>query len=387
MNIFSPPFPVNPRYFADREEVIASFRRALSRSVKSETPTPDNIAILGDWGMGKSSVLRKFEDIALNEFKDRRIFSAIIELIPSACNSFVSFTRKVMDDIEKNFNAHASILVRVRNEVKNWRISSIGTGVGLELERKIRERSPASVFEGALRDLWDVLETSGIDTILLMFDDLHYLAEGFPDGLYDLRGIFQGLPRHGCNFILCVSGERELFSRIRELAEPLARFFNIKHRLNSFDYDGTRSAITRPLRLTNSGLTLEEDVIQRIHAITNGHPYFVHFIMRELMSLRDSGRITLKFFENHYPSIRQIMEREKFEVDFSIASEKERQVLLEIARIKSERFSPSSVKIKNARIQIKSLVKKGLLIRHNRGEYSLYHPLFKEYLVDQCVTT
>jgi len=60
-NPFSPAFPVNPKYFVNRTEIIDSFRRAFDRSTRTETPTPDNIAILGDWGIGKTSVLRKFE--------------------------------------------------------------------------------------------------------------------------------------------------------------------------------------------------------------------------------------------------------------------------------------------------------------------------------------
>ncbi|MCW3130372.1 MAG: hypothetical protein N2V75_09790 [Methanophagales archaeon] len=56
-NPFSPAFPVNPKYFVNRIEIIDSFKRAFDRSTKTETPTPDNIAILGDWGIGKTSVL------------------------------------------------------------------------------------------------------------------------------------------------------------------------------------------------------------------------------------------------------------------------------------------------------------------------------------------
>jgi len=50
-NPFSPAFPVNPKYFVNRIEIIDSFKRAFDRSTKTETPTPDNIAILGDWGI------------------------------------------------------------------------------------------------------------------------------------------------------------------------------------------------------------------------------------------------------------------------------------------------------------------------------------------------
>jgi hypothetical protein len=41
-NPFSPAFPVNPKYFVNRTEIIDSFRRAFDRSTRTETPTPDN---------------------------------------------------------------------------------------------------------------------------------------------------------------------------------------------------------------------------------------------------------------------------------------------------------------------------------------------------------
>lgn len=376
-NPFSPSFPVNPRYFINREEVVDSFKKAFDRSTKTEFPTPDNIAILGDWGIGKTSVLRKFESIAMEEFKEREVFSAIVELIPTACNSFGSFTAKVVDDIDRNLNVQASVLAKIRGEIRNWRIKSVGIG-GVELERA-KEKSDAAAFTDTLVDLWEILEKSGIDTALLMLDDLHYLSERYPDGLYDLRGIFQGLPRHGCNFVLCTTGKRELFSEIRELAEPLGRFFNIKHTLKPFDLEETARAIRKPIGLSGLNLTLEDDVISRIHELTAGHPFFIHFIMRELLTLREEGTIDLSYFDENYPSVEKIMEREKFEVDFSIASEKERRILLEMARL-PERFVPSDIKIKNARTQLRFLLKKNLIIKHDRGEYFIYHPLFKEFL-------
>ena len=378
--IFSPTFPANPEFFVNRREVIDSFGKALSRSQKSKIPTPDNIAILGDWGIGKSSTLRKFEHIALHEFKGRKVFSAIIELVPGVCESFSTFTRKVIEDVQKNFGTQASVYAKIREEVKNWRVSSIGTGLGIELERRIKEKSAVSVFEESFINLWKALERMGIDTILLMFDDFHYLADRYPDGLYDIRGIFQGLPRHGCNIILVVSGEKSLFWKIRKLAEPLARFFNIKHTLDLFGYEETKNAITKPIKLSKMDLKLTEEVIERIYNLTGGHPYFIHFIMRELLGLKRRGRISLKFFDDNYKVIKSVVEKEKFGVDFSIASEKEKEILLEIAKLDKDSFSPSDIKIENARTQLKFLVKKELITKLDRGEYSLYHALFKEYL-------
>lgn len=380
INPFSPTFPVNPRYFVNREDIISSFEKGFARSSdRLELPTPDNFAILGDWGVGKTSVLCKFEDISL-KFKDRKAFSTIVELIPSSCDSFASLVKKTIDDIERSFTVRAPIAAKIRDQIKRWRINSIGFGTGPELERRIREKDSASVLQDGLIEFWRILEKSGIEVGLIMFDDLHYLLDSYPEGLYDLRGVFQGLPKYGCNFIVCATGRSGLFSEIRELAEPLSRFFNIKHHLNSFDYEETKEAILRPIALSRVKMTLEEEALREIYALTDGHPFFIHFIMRELVSLKEKDRIDLAEFNNSWAKIKKIIEREKFEVDFLMASEKEREILLAISRLESLNFTPSMIEIKNARTRMRHLLEKNLIKRHERGEYSLYHPLFREYL-------
>lgn len=377
-NPFSPAYPVDPQYFANRVNVLSTFRRAIERSIKTKYPTPDNIAILGDWGVGKSSVLKKFEAIALEEFSPRKIFCSLIELIPVSCNSFASFSEKVIDDIDRNFITSASLISKVRNEIKKWRASSIGISP-LSAERKTRTKSVATVFKEALIDLWKILEDAGVDTVIIMLDDLHYLTERCPDALYDIRGIFQGLPRHGCNFMLCCTGRKDLFLHIRELAEPLSRFFNIKHPLSLFSLEETKEMITKPLEKVGIKIQIEDAVIDRIFHLTIGHPFFIHFIMRELVSMHSDEVLTLENFNKIYPAIEEILNRDKFEVDYLSASAKEREVLRIAAGLPKSVFMPQDIKVKNIRNYLRLLVNKNLVVKHERGEYSLYHPLFKEY--------
>lgn len=380
-NPFSPTYPVDAEYFANRKNVLNTFRRAVERSIKMKAPTPDNIAILGEWGIGKSSVLKKFEAIALEEFSPRRIFCALVELIPGVCNSFSSFSEKVIDDVERNFMAGASLVARIRNEIKNWRASSIGIG-SISAEKKPKTKSVATTFKEALLNLWKILEKSGIDTVIIMLDDLHYLAERCPDALYDLRGIFQGLPRYGCNFILCCTGKKEMFSQVRELAEPLSRFFNIKYTLELFSSSETKEVIFKPIQQTGLRVEIENKVVDRIYRLTMGHPFFIHFIMRELISLNTTNKITIKGFGKIYPDIEEILSRDKFRIDYSAASAREKEILKAAASLKTDTFTPQDirVKIKGIRNYLKLLTNKNLIVKHERGEYSVYHPLFKSFL-------
>jgi len=378
-NPFSPTFPVNPKYFANRKDILSSFRKSFDRSKKTERPTPDNIAILGDCGVGKTSVLRKFEAIALEEFKDRKVFSAIIGFTPISCNSFNSIFQKVVDEISGNFVTNTPVTTEMRNEIKDWRTKSIGAGTKAESEGAKRDESATRIFRDALIELWKILEKRGIDTGLLMLDDAHYLIIGCPDALSEIRTLFQELPKNGCNFILCITGRGDIFSDVKGHNGIFATFFNIKYTLNPFKLNEVRDALLTPLKMSGLDLTVNESVIEKIHDLTMGCPVFINFIMRELVCLKEKGRITLGDFEKNYRTIITSMGAERFQSDFSIASSKEREILLAMSKL-SDRFSPSDISIKDARSHLRFLIKKGLIVKHERGKYSLYHPFFKEYL-------
>lgn len=73
-----------------------------------------------------------------------------------------------------------------------------------------------------------------------------------------------------------------------------------------------------PIKLAGLELNIGEEVINKIYQLTTGHPFFIHFIMRELVSLKKRGKVNLDYFNTNYPIIEKIIEREKFTVDFSI---------------------------------------------------------------------
>jgi len=379
-NPFNPKHPVEPIFFVNRKEILNTFIRTLKRSVEAK---PDNLAVLGDWGLGKTSVLRKFESIALTQLKGIKIFSAFVELTPATSKDFTSFITRVRDEIERSFKVvDLPILAKLKKEIiPNWRIRSVDFGITLERrEQEKRNRSSVTIFEDTLRDLWETLVSLKIDIVLLCIDDLHYLAQQHPDALYDIRGVFQRLAMDGCKYYLAVSAKDLLFFRAKEFAEPFTRFFD-RFKLDTFDLEGTRNAITNPLRLSKSSIMVDEEVILRIHKLTQGHPYFIHFIMQDLVELKEKGALTNEFFYANYPKIAKHLAREKFDDDLHLASEMDQRVLFEMAKFNKTEVTPSELKSKSARVALRRLVNdKGLVKKNGRGRYHIYHPLFKQYL-------
>lgn len=380
MNPFSPKHPVSPQYFVNRKIILQRFESQLLTSARTMPPKPDNIAILGEWGIGKTSVLQKLEDFCLSQ-KAVRVFTALIELTPETCSSFEQFSNRTRDEIERSFKtSDVSLLSKLKKDlIPDWRLKTIELGIAT-IEKENKSKSIITSFEDSLRELWKMLSRSGIEVAALMFDDLHYMAQQYSSGLYDIRGIFQRLPKEGCNFMLAVTGSPYLFHMAREFAEPFTRFFD-RFYLEPFGSEETRNFIIRPLSLSKAVITIEDDVIEEIYKLTNGHPYFLSFIMKSLVDLAEKGNISRKVFSKIYPTISEYLSREKFNDDISQASEIELKVLQRMASIDTETISPSQLSIKNVRKCLKVLTeKKGLVVKTGRGEYCLYHPLFKQYL-------
>jgi DNA replication protein DnaC len=63
-NPFNPGRPVDPKYSWGRKKELETFRRYLEYSTEGNS---HNLAILGERGIGKSSLLRKFQQIASEE--------------------------------------------------------------------------------------------------------------------------------------------------------------------------------------------------------------------------------------------------------------------------------------------------------------------------------
>ena len=380
-NPFSPRHPVDPEYFVNRKDIIEGFERYLSSSAKTRPPKPDNMAILGGWGIGKTSILRKFEHIALDSSaEDIRAFISFIELTPECTRNLSVFLDRTIDEIERSFATKIYTKPKLRREIKNWRIASI-KAFGLTLDRKSKEAlSPVTSFEDALRDLWETIEKEGFNVAVLMYDDIHYLAKNSRESLYDLRSIFQRLPFDGCNYMVVITGKENLFGQVREFAEPFTRFFDRYH-LDLFNETETEKAIRIPLQKISSPIRISDHVIKRIHELTSGQPFFIHFIMHDLVDFAEDDFINLKDFESHWDKIWLHIEKEKFFGDYSSASDTERKLLAEIAGLYEMEFAPSDLMWKGGKYSMLArLEEKELLIKRGRGKFSIYHPMFKEFL-------
>lgn len=378
-NPYSPQHPASPEYFADRADILDYFRKTVLGFTTLRTVKPINFAVLGEWGVGKTSILHKFQQIISEELPGKIVcFSSLFTLTPEYCESLSNFFAVFLAQLKEEFRTSTGMKGKIRTELDKWKVSFKIPAVGVELTR---ERS-VSYFSKDLESLWHKhLKPAGVHVAILFLDDIHHFIPRQPGAFETLRNIFQSLAMKGCKYSLVISGPRLLFTYASDIAEPFTRFFQPFY-VDNFSVSDTREAIMRPLEVNNITLKITEDLIARIHERTFGHPYFVIYAMYALLNyLTGVGALTAREFESVWPKISSALEITKFKPDFDSASESERKVLQSIASIGEDKVTPSMVRgVTGSTVLFRRLEQKGLLIKSERGRYQLYHPLFKEYL-------
>jgi hypothetical protein len=386
VNPFSPQHPAQPLCFADRTEQLRYFKETVRNSALLDPPAPLNYAILGTWGQGKTSLIYKLRQIALEELQNEiRCVCIYFPLSPQDCRSWDDFTTSFLRTIKSTIKATNKVLPKIKGEVDKW---ELGLNIGVfSAQRSTTEKQPTTLTD-ALQQLWEQhLKPSGVQIAFVMLDDLHYFPIKAEDSAYlNLRTTFQELVNRKCNYSLVVTAQALLFSEIAELAEPVVRFFK-RFDLKPFTFTEAKESIEVRLRTAQNPISIDDQVIRTITEKTNGHPYLIMFSMFELlMHASDTHTIDLKNLSAAWPTIEASLSEMIFSQKFQYASEKEKQLMIAIAKTEKTLVSPSDFKKFGSSVAelFSRLEKKELILRQGRGKYCLFHPMFAEYLRQQA---
>ncbi|MCL6478569.1 MAG: ATP-binding protein [Peptococcaceae bacterium] len=375
INPFNPYFPAQDHLFANRTREQEFFRRGLVSGLAALGGGPWNIALLGPWGIGKTSLMRRFLRISKNEYIDRR---PVLSLIFSATSTYASFDefarafiRRVADILPKS---------RLAREIEKWELDRVRLSA---LSARRKEEPP---IEGAVELLYRSMISLWKDDIenkyaglVVFIDDVHNLLEIHPKSLLALRTLFQDLQGDGAYYPLVVTGPETLFGAVREAAEPVTRFFE-RMPVQPFTLPDTAEVACYPLKAINSKLKVEDRFIQKLYDKTHGHPYFVSFVMRDMVEAayaRDLNVLTPALFDDVWPDVISHLELEKFEEEWRACSPAERKILSVLVK---QPDAPVTQTFGKQRPLLTRLIEKGLVKRKERGLYELYHPLFAEFL-------
>jgi hypothetical protein len=368
-----PNFPVRPDEFVGRRFQIEAFRHALRQGLSAGRTS--SFAILGDWGIGKSSLLLKFATVC-----SEPAFAMLPVFISASkdIHDYLRLSESFLDKFAEALLAIPNLQARLRAELRNWRFKRVDLA-GFELERaspRLFLSSGSSLLRHTLNEAWrHFLPAARLNGAIFFLDDLQNITSiGKADLALTIRDQFQSFGIDSMNYSVCFSAKSDYFAETKGLAEPAARFYT-KLYLEPFTLEETVEYTRSVFDVAPESSAI---IAAWLHEKTLGHPYFLAFVCKHLPP--DENHIQSQKLERVWPSIFDQIGREKFRSDVSQLSGRELELVHQFASLGEGELASHHFTGRFQTEYFARLAEKGLLIRTGRGRYKLYHPLFREFL-------
>lgn len=373
-NPFNPYQPAEGRLFANRKQEQLWFQGDFIPSVVPDNFGTYNAAILGPWGIGKSSLVRQLKYLIADSITEpvaMTFFSCTTGFGPLTgfCSAIVNALRQEALRLSRWDQS-------LEQELSQWSWEIHLPGVTASRTRGTDAQSSVSAaafLRSSLLRLWERAFRAHGYAVVIALDDVNLLQAIDPQALMLLRAVFQDLQMYQARYALVVTGPPDLFSEIRDIAEPVTRFF--EHlTLSAFAEADVADAVREPIAAVGVPLTVEDDAIRWLWERTQGHPYFVTYVMHYVFQAAiDAAWSTVRrdHFQQLWPALLARLGRGQFRGDWDSATPAEQNVLRAIAQNRLDQIN---------RGLVTRLVRKGLVTKIDRGQYALYHPMFSEYV-------
>jgi AAA ATPase domain len=363
--------------FIGRLSELEKFKTSIENILNGRAPR--YLALSGEAGIGKSALLREYDKIASERgfLVVRREFDASLHSIGEAILFLKdAFNRESMvrlSPLEKSVR-------KLGRELDDHGLNVGGYGFSARPRTVSPEVLQENSFE-LLQSRTKKLIQRGIPGVVFLLDDADRLNE-IDGGWAFLRTLFQRLNENGNYFMLVVAGSR-LFKKGKFESQSFRRFFD-KLELRSFSQDETAFFIKQLFE--NTGITFSDGAIQNIYKLSLGHPVILQVFASELAEAQNNaGNIDESNVKRLVPSVISKLGEGFFSENFEEATEQERAVLevmsmakkpLNIDRVNSLlRNNQMDVKL-----VLKSLLEKGCVRIDLEGRYTLFNPLFAQYV-------
>lgn len=375
-NPFNPQLPARPAIFVGREPEITIFEKYLSQTLHG---SPMNMSITGNRGMGKTSILCKFEEIA----KDEGCLVLRMSNYEGNITNPVELAEFITTNLKREILTQKP-LGPEWDKLKEWAVSirpTIGFG---DISLKI-ERDPVAqeMFRDRLTKLWHEMEKNRNAAVLLI-DEAESL-ERVEGALVFLREVLQRTATDA-KYMVVLAGKLNFPERMSESFSPLNRFFPCQT-LAPFDRKEVEEYVQRQLKSVKVGI--EAAPLHYIIEKSEGHPYVIVAMCNLIFDAIQDGQNTIK-----HDMIAQVEEKinaklaqDFFNPMYHPLTPKAKQIIKAIAlNVESLEFSFSDavkwVGTPGNRISpyILELVRKGVIIKPERGRYQIFHGLFKDFV-------
>lgn len=360
-----------PSYFTGRENELNELKKIYN---STKMGVPGHLILYGPKGIGKTSLLLKFQEKITN-LDD--VYSVRIPLIEGNFEDIYSLIiEKCSDTLDINIGHF-------------WeKIRSLGINIpfigGVSVSREIPKTSPAVAFEKILNVIYDELDSDN-PVLILLFDDLQRIMGN--DETMKILSILQNalveLNLKGKNIMFVATGSEDIFNKIQDKLDSAVRIFE-PYLIGPLSYGEVCDAINIPAE--EQSVVFEEDVLKEIYELSNGIPYYMQILAYSCFEENnDDNEVTMAEFKNASVYALNILAQREFKALFDKSTTEERKILCLMAESDETILSYSYIK-ENSNLNsepsalLKNLVNKNMIIKPSRGKYKLKNNLFKLYL-------
>ncbi len=390
-NPFKPGAGHAPPYLAGREPETNEFRSLLKQSAVLE-----NLVLTGLRGVGKTVLLDSFKPIAIQA--GWRWTST--DLSESASISEENLATRLLTDLavltsNTVISAKALIPIGFTSSIKTQEQT-----LNYNVLRYIYDNTPGLVADKlkfALEFVWEHLKLEGGKGIILAYDEAQNLSDQAAKEHYPLSmllDVFQSIQKKNMPFMLILTGLPTLFPKLVEARTFSERMFHVVT-LTKLPRPASREAIEKPIQKAKCPVTFHNDSVEQIIDLSNGYPYFIQFICREVFDTfiqqiaagEQPGSVPVD-------GILRKLDNDFFSGRWNRATDRQRELLKVISELDNcdEEFTVQEIADKTKTISTKpfssshinqilsKLQEAGLVYKNRFGKYSFAVPLLGQFI-------
>src|SRR5258707_1451866 len=393
-NPFKPGAGHAPPNLAGGNPETAEFRKLLT-----QTTILENIVITGLRGVGKTVLLDSFKPIAIQQ--GWRWTSTDLSEAASISEESLS-TRLVTDLAVLTSNVTITLPARMPSGFTSLPQITSRT-LNYNLLRSIYDNTPGLVADKLkflLEFVWENLKSQGSKGIILAYDEAQNLSDQAVKEQYPLSimlDVFQSIQKKDIPFMLVLTGLPTLFPKLVEARTFAERMFHVLT-LTKLSKPASRDAILIPIKKNKCPVTFNDQSVANIINLSNGYPYFIQFICREVFdNIIQQAPEGDRNVTTPLKGIIRKLDTDFFSGRWNRATDRQRELLTVISKLENcdEEFTVQEIVEKAKSVEQKpfsnshvnqmlsKLQDNGLVYKNRFGKYSFAVPLLGQFIKRQ----
>jgi AAA ATPase-like protein len=382
-----------PPFLAGRETQLRRFEALLGQE-----PILKNLLLPGLRGVGKTVLLEPLRELA----RSHGWIWVGSEMSEAACISEEAMYIRLLADI---CMATSSLTIDYPTLQVGFTRSASTQQISLDMEglKALYQSFPGLVSDkltGVLRIACKALIAAGAKGVVFAYDEAQNLSERADDRQYPtslLLDVFQRLQRENIPALLVLTGLPTLSARLVEARTYSERMFTSEP-LSKLTEPQTRDAILRPLYLVGNPMAFSVESVELIIKQSDGYPYFVQFICREVYDAFAQRRISGQQLSVPMAEIIHRLDADFYSGRWSMLTDRQRDLLRLIASLESSDEEFTILQIEEAATKaglksrdkstinktLRSLTDRGLVYKDRHGKYCLAVPMLSGFIRRQA---